>query len=252
MDILVKILCNSIIMDKLFDIEKKNQEYDELSPRERISDAQERFGKHLGISFSGAEDVVLIDMAVKNNAPFTIFCLDTGRLHQETYNFIDRVRMKYKVDIQIFVPDWKLLEPFVHQYGMNSFYKNGHTECCAIRKVEPLSRALADRSAWITGVRRDQNPDTRSNMAYIELDSLHRDSSSNPLVKINPLLDWTLDNVWTYIRENKVPYNALHDRGFKSIGCVPCTRPSRPGEHERMARWWWEDSIKRECGLHIK
>ena len=135
---------------------------------------------------------------------------------------------------------------------MNSFYRDGHGECCRIRKVEPLMRALSSRLAWVTGLRKDQSPATRRNMAHAEWDTDHTTAAGEPLAKINPLLNWTSDRVWSYIRDNDVPYNNLHDRGYASIGCAPCTRALRPGEHERMARWWWEDETRRECGLHAK
>ncbi len=188
----------------------------------------------------------MVDMAVKTGLPFTVFCLDTGRLHSDTYEFIERVRSHYGIEIQLFSPDPKLLEPFVKQKGLFSFYQDGHSECCAIRKVEPLSRALASCRAWATGQRKDQNPSTRGVLPVVQTDP-----TNVSRVKLNPLANWTLSQVWQYIRDNSVPYNRLHDQGFVSIGCEPCTRAPRPGEHERAGRWWWEEATQRECGLHI-
>jgi phosphoadenosine phosphosulfate reductase len=218
-------------------------------PQEIVRWALERFGARCGIAFSGAEDVVLIDMAKKTELPFSVFCLDTGRLHPETYRFIDRVRARYEIPIELMAPDTQSLQAFVRKKGLFSFYEDGHQECCGVRKVEPLRRALSGLGAWISGQRRDQSPATRGRINVVEADS--NKGLLDPLVKLNPLADWTSAQVWEYIRAYGVPYNELHDKGFVSIGCEPCTRPLRPGEHERAARWWWEDSTKRECGLHI-
>jgi phosphoadenosine phosphosulfate reductase len=228
------------------DLERIAQDLDQKEPSEILRWGLENFGNALSIAFSGAEDVALIDMAVKTGVPFATFCLDTGRLHAETYQFIERVRSHYGIEIQLFSPDPKLLEPFVKQKGLFSFYQDGHSECCAIRKVEPLSRALATCRAWATGQRKDQNPSTRGVLPVVQADP-----TQTQRVKLNPLANWTLNQVWQYIRDNQVPYNPLHDQGFVSIGCQPCTRAPRPGEHERAGRWWWEEATQRECGLHI-
>ena len=233
-------------------MEELNDRFKKMSPEEIIRESQNIFGSRLTLAFSGAEDVVLIDMAVKNNLPFSVFSLDTGRLHSETYEYFDTVRSHYAISLDVFTPKPDLLEPFLKEKGMNSFYHEGHSECCGIRKVEVLGRALKEKSAWATGLRRDQSPATRAGLQHIEYDEGHLDEKGRPLVKINPILDWSSDKVWAYIRENGVPYNPLHDKGYRSIGCEPCTRPSRPGEHERAARWWWEDGTIRECGLHLK
>jgi phosphoadenosine phosphosulfate reductase len=221
----------------------------DAAPEEIVRWGLERFGAQCAIAFSGAEDVVLIDMAKKSELPFSVFCLDTGRLHPETYRFIDRVRTRYEIAIELMAPDTRSLEAFVKQKGLFSFYEDGHQECCGVRKVEPLRRALSGLRAWISGQRRDQSPATRGRIAVVEADS--NQGLADPLVKLNPLADWTSGQVWEYIRAHGVPYNELHDKGFVSIGCEPCTRPLRPGEHERAARWWWEDATKRECGLHL-
>jgi phosphoadenosine phosphosulfate reductase len=211
----------------------------------------ERFGADCGIAFSGAEDVVLLDLAAKSGYPFRVFCLDTGRLHEETYRFIDRVRAFYGIEVQIFTPRTEPLQELVRKKGLFSFLEDGHSECCGIRKVEPLRRALGQWSAWVTGQRRDQSP-TRTEVNVLEIDTAFRGASGRQLLKLNPLALWSSAQVWEYIRKEHVPYNTLHDHGFVSIGCQPCTRPIRPGEHERAARWWWEEATQRECGLHIK
>jgi phosphoadenosine phosphosulfate reductase len=220
-------------------------------PAEIMRVALERFGAECALSFSGAEDVVLIDMAVRTGLPFGVFSLDTGRLHEETLRFIDRVRAFYGVEIQLMAPLTEPLQAFVRHKGLFSFMQDGHGECCGIRKVEPLKRALAHYRAWATGQRRDQSPSTRGSVAVLELDATFQ-GLEGPLVKFNPLAFWTSAQVWEYIRSQRVPYNELHDHGFLSIGCQPCTRPIRPGEHERAARWWWEEATQRECGLHVK
>ncbi|MGC4088377.1 MAG: phosphoadenylyl-sulfate reductase [Polyangiaceae bacterium] len=219
------------------------------SPPEIVALALSRFGADCAIAFSGAEDVALIDMARKSGKPFRVITLDTGRLHAETYRFLERVRKHYGVEIQAYFPDAIAVEDLVRQKGLFSFYEDGHEECCRIRKVGPLGRALSSSRSWMTGQRRDQSP-TRTDVKVVDFDRA-RSSSSGPLVKWNPLAAWSLSEVWGYIRENQVPYNELHDRGFVSIGCEPCSRPPRPGEHERAGRWWWEESTQRECGLHV-
>ena len=231
------------------DLEQAARALSGSEPQEVVRWALERFGARCAIAFSGAEDVVLIDMAKKTELPFSVFCLDTGRLHPETYRFIDRVRARYEIPIELMAPDTQSLQAFVRKKGLFSFYEDGHQECCGVRKVEPLRRALSGVAAWISGQRRDQSPATRGRIALIEADS--NKGLADPLVKLNPLADWSSAQVWEYIRAYGVPYNELHDNGFISIGCEPCTRAIRPGEHERAARWWWEDSTKRECGLHV-
>ncbi|MBF2026855.1 MAG: phosphoadenylyl-sulfate reductase [Oscillatoriales cyanobacterium C42_A2020_001] len=204
---------------------------------------------NIAISFSGAEDVVLIDMAHRLNKPFKVFSLDTGRLHPETYQFIDRVRKHYSIAIDIMYPDAAQVEALVREKGLFSFYEDGHKECCDIRKVAPLRRKLTTLDAWITGQRQDQNPATRGKVPIVQVDSAFS-TEGKQLVKFNPLSYWTSLDVWMYIRSYEVPYNPLHERGFISIGCEPCTRPVLPNQHEREGRWWWEDATKKECGLH--
>jgi phosphoadenosine phosphosulfate reductase len=220
------------------------------APAEILSWGLRRYGAGCGIAFSGAEDVVLIDLAARSGLPYSVFCLDTGRLHEETYRFLDRVRAFYGIELQLMAPQAEPLQALVRKKGLFSFLEDGHTECCGIRKVEPLKRALAPLYAWASGQRRDQSP-TRTDVNVLELDKSFS-GAGGKLVKLNPLAAWSSAQVWEYIRREKVPYNTLHDHGFISIGCQPCTRPIRPGEHERAARWWWEDATQRECGLHVK
>jgi phosphoadenosine phosphosulfate reductase len=223
--------------------------YAQKHPREIIEFALREYGPRVAISFSGAEDVVLVDLASRLGVEFKVFTLDTGRLHAETYQFLEKVRERYGVPIEVFFPKPEAVENLVREKGLFSFYRDGHQECCGIRKVEPLRRALSALNAWITGQRRDQSPGTRAQVPVVQVDPTFS-SNGNQLVKFNPLANWTSKQVWTYIRENDVPYNPLHERGFVSIGCEPCTRPVLPGEHERAGRWWWEDATKKECGLH--
>jgi phosphoadenosine phosphosulfate reductase len=224
---------------------------DGAEPAEILGWGLDRYGADLGIAFSGAEDVALIDMAAASGKPFSVFCLDTGRLHPETYQFIDTVRQRYGIELTIVSPDPAKLEPLVRTKGLFSFYDDGHGECCGIRKVEPLGRALTGLRAWATGQRRDQSPETRGRLAVIEEDRGHRGAGGEPLIKLNPLAGWSSDQVWDYIRDREVPYNPLHERGFRSIGCAPCTRAVLPGQHEREGRWWWERAGAKECGLHV-
>ncbi len=207
----------------------------------------------IAIAFSGAEDVVLIDMASKIKEEIQVFTLDTGRLHPETYEFIEKVRNHYSIQLEILSPDTQAVQALVTKKGLFSFYQDGHQECCGIRKVEPLRRELQKLDAWITGQRRDQNIDTRDTLAEVELDNTFRGrSDSNPLIKFNPLANWTSAQVWDYIEAYQVPFNELHRQGYRSIGCQPCTRPTLPHQPEREGRWWWEDAAKKECGIHRK
>jgi phosphoadenosine phosphosulfate reductase len=232
------------------DIEAAARDLAGSHPSEILRWGLERWGASLGISFSGAEDVVLVHMASESGLPFSVFSLDTGRLHPETYRFLDAVRKRYGIEIAVMTPDAAQLEPLVRRKGLFSFYDDGHEECCGIRKVEPLRRKLGTLSAWVTGQRRDQSPATRSSVAVVERDRTFSGSRA-VLVKLNPLAAWASSQVWQYIREQGVPFNSLHERGFVSIGCEPCTRAVLPGEHERAGRWWWEEATKRECGLHV-
>jgi len=193
----------------------------------------------------GAEDMVLIDMIARATLPIDVFTLDTGRLPDETHALIDRVRSVYRIEIDVHFPAAPVVEPFVRVHGVNAFYESAalRERCCEIRKAEPLLRALAGRRSWITGLRREQSV-TRREIATEEWDVVHG------LAKFNPIADWTRGEVWSYIRMHHVPYNALHDQGYASIGCAPCTRAIEPGEDERAGRWWWENPERKECGLH--
>ncbi|MFI5309463.1 MAG: phosphoadenylyl-sulfate reductase [Polyangiales bacterium] len=232
----------------LADVDRLAAELEARPPLEIVRFALERFGRDCAIAWSGAEDVVLIDMAKRTGLPFSVFCLDTGRLHAETYRYLERVRQHYDIELELFAPDPVALQPFVRKKGLFSFYEEGHKECCGIRKVEPLKRALATRRAWMTGQRRDQSP-TRAFVPTLQLDEAFT-GKQGPLLKYNPLAGFSSAQTWAYIREHDVPYNPLHDRGFVSIGCEPCTRPIHPGQHEREGRWWWEEATQKECGLH--
>jgi phosphoadenosine phosphosulfate reductase len=218
-----------------------------MSAQEALRLTLDTFGRKAALSSSfGAEDMVLIDMLMKIDQTARIFTLDTGRLPQETYNVIDATRQKYRAAIEIFFPQADAVQAMVDERGMNLFYHSVENRklCCGIRKMEPLRRALSGLDAWITGLRREQSV-TRTDVHKVEWDDV------NKLVKVNPLVDWSREDVWNYIREHNVPYNALHDRGYPSIGCAPCTRAIQPGEHERAGRWWWEHPETKECGLHV-
>jgi len=228
------------------DIEQLAKEYENKAPQEIIDLALGKF-TNIAISFSGAEDVVLIDMAKRTGKKFRVFSLDTGRLHPETYQFIEDVRNKYNVNIEIFFANRDATEKLVKEKGLFSFYRDGHKDCCDVRKVDPLKRALNTVDAWVTGQRKDQSPGTRAAVPVIQKDMTF---GTGKLVKFNPLANWSSKHVWDYIRENDVPFNKLHEQGFISIGCEPCTKPVLPGQHEREGRWWWEDATKKECGLH--
>ena len=193
----------------------------------------------------GLEDMVLLDLIARLGVDIEPFVLDTGRLPGETYALIDRARERYAVRFRIYYPDAAAIEHFVHENGVNAFYRSValREACCAIRKQAPLARALEGKRAWVTGLRRTQSV-TRSDVAARELDRAHG------ILKFNPLVDWSLDDVWAYVRAHRVPYNALHDRGYPSIGCAPCTRAVEEGEDIRAGRWWWEQPEHRECGLH--
>jgi len=193
----------------------------------------------------GAEDMVLTDLIARHALPIRVFTLDTGRLPAETYALIDRVREHYQLPIDVFYPDHHALEAFVREHGPNAFYRSVELRkhCCAIRKTAPLVRALSGSGAWITGLRRGQST-TRTDVPIEEFDQSHG------LWKFNPLAAWSDADVWRYLRAHGVPYNPLHDRGYPSIGCAPCTRAIEPGEDIRAGRWWWEQPEHKECGIH--
>ena len=192
----------------------------------------------------GQEDQVITDIIARNKIPIRIFTLDTGRLFNETYELIDRTRARYKIPIEVFFPQANEVEKLVTEKGFTSFYESveNRKECCHIRKVEPLNRALDGAKIWITGLRSEQSAN-RQQMSLLEW------SEEKQLHKFNPLINWSFDEMMDYIKKHNVPYNPLHDKGFVSIGCLPCTRAIEPGEDARAGRWWWEQSQK-ECGLH--
>jgi phosphoadenosine phosphosulfate reductase len=194
----------------------------------------------------GAEDVAVIDMMMKINSKARIFTLDTGRLNQETYDVMDQIRNKYNVNIEVMFPDQNEVEQMVRVNGMNLFYQSiGNRKlCCGIRKVHPMNKMLGTLDGWITGLRNDQTQN-RADAKKIEIDDQH-----NGIIKINPIVDWNWEQTWDYIKTNNVPYNKLHDKGYPSIGCEPCTRSIKPGEPLRAGRWWWETDSEKECGLH--
>ncbi len=231
-----------------FNINAAQAELANKKPRGILKTALESF-ENIAISFSGAEDVVLIDMALKIRKDIQVFSLDTGRLHPDTYRFIEKVRQHYNIDIELLTADRDSLDSFVKEKGLFSFYKDGHKQCCNIRKVEPLRRKLSQLDAWITGQRKDQSLETRNDLPEVEIDSAFS-TAEKQLVKFNPLLNWNSAQVWDHIEAYQVPYNKLHEKGFISIGCEPCTRAVLPNQHERAGRWWWESGNKKECGLH--
>jgi phosphoadenosine phosphosulfate reductase len=228
---------------------KSSQDFEDLTTAEIVTWALERFSPRIGLACSfQAEESVLIDLIHRvRGADFRLFTLDTGRLNQETYDCMDAIRERYGVQIEVFFPEATGVEKMVRENGLNLFYNSVDLRklCCGVRKVEPLNRALKDLDAWMTGLRREQAV-TRVDVRKVELDKDHGN-----IVKINPLVDWSYDDVWDYIRKNNVPYNRLHKQGYPSIGCAPCTRAVKPGEDFRAGRWWWENSNTKECGLHV-
>jgi phosphoadenosine phosphosulfate reductase len=218
---------------------------------EQLEQLLARIGRdHAPAAFAnsfGAEDMVLTDLIARRFRAIEIFTLDTGRLPQETQDLMRAVADRYDVEIRVYFPDGRAVQDYVSQYGLDAFYGSIslRQRCCAIRKIEPLSRALSGKKAWITGLRRAQSV-TRKDLPPSEFDRAHG------LEKFNPLYDWSESEVWAYLKAFNVPYNALHDKGYASIGCAPCTRATAVGEDVRAGRWWWENAETRECGLHRK
>ena len=222
-------------------------ELDDQEPQEVLGWALEKFGRELGICSSfQAEGCALIDMAWRIDPGVRVFTIDTGRQPEETYRLIDRMRDRYGIQTEIFLPDMRVVEQMVTRHGSNLFYRDVNLRllCCQVRKVLPLRRALMNFDAWVTGLRRDQWA-TRSNIRKIEIDHDH-----GGIVKFAPLADWTEEEVWDYIRANDVPYNELYDKGYKSVGCGPCTRAVAADADPRSGRWWWETGAPKECGMH--
>ncbi len=234
--------------------EKKREEQaarlEQASPQDNIKEALNEFGSEIAISFSGAEDVLLIEYAQQSGVPFRVFSLDTGRLHPETYQLFAAVEKHYGIRIEYCFPEAIDVEALVHEKGMFSFFEDGHQECCGVRKVAPLRKKLSSLKAWVTGQRKDQSPGTRTAVPVVQIDPAFTGVNSGELIKWNPLTNMSSEDVWMTIRALGVPYNSLHEKGFVSIGCEPCTRPVLPGQHEREGRWWWEEASQKECGLH--
>ncbi len=227
------------------DIEKIADDLEGKSAQEVLEWAIGEYPKIALASSFGAEDVVLVDILVKIKPDATIFTLDTGRLNEETYDVMERIRKKYNISIKSYFPDTDAVEKLERENGFYSFRDSidARRECCNIRKVQLLKRAMSGLDAWITGLRREQAV-TRTELKKIEYDE------ANNIIKLNPIADWTQEEVWKYIKENDIPYNTLHDKGFLSIGCSPCTRAIKEGEDVRAGRWWWENPEQKECGLH--
>ena len=227
------------------DVQQINEQLASLSAAERLKWMSAQFPEGMVFSTSlGQEDQVITHLIARQSLPIQLFTLDTGRLFQETYDLLDKTIARYKVRIQAFFPQAAAVEQLLTEKGPNSFYESveNRKECCFIRKVEPLNRALKGARVWVTGLRADQS-ENRANLPFAEWDAAHQ------LIKIHPLLDWSYDQLLDFIKQENIPYNSLHDKGFLSIGCAPCTRAVEPGEDIRAGRWWWEASNK-ECGLH--
>ncbi|KAI3928565.1 hypothetical protein MKW98_024166 [Papaver atlanticum] len=234
------------------DYEKLARRLVQASPLEIMDKALEKFGNDIGIAFSGSEDVALIEYARLTGRPFRVFSLDTGRLNLETYKFFDAIEKHYGIHIEYMFPDAVEVQGLVRTKGLFSFYEDGHQECCRIRKVRPLRRALKSLRAWITGQRKDQSPGTRAEIPVVQVDPTFEglEGGVGSLIKWNPVANVNGGDIWNFLRAMNVPVNTLHLQGYVSIGCEPCTRPVLPGQHEREGRWWWEDAKAKECGLH--
>lgn len=230
------------------DIDALNAHYTRADARTLLDDFLKAYRGRIALATSfGAEDQVVTDMIAALDKTTRIFTLDTGRLNEETYEVMERTRKRYGIEPQVFFPHPFEIENLYRVQGVNGFRESVEyrKECCRVRKLNPLRRALEGLDVWITGLRRSQSP-TRETMRMIEWDERHQ------LIKLNPLIEWDETSVWDYIRQHRVPYNALHDRGYPSIGCAPCTRAVREGEGVRDGRWWWENPEHKECGLHFK
>jgi thioredoxin-dependent adenylylsulfate APS reductase len=229
------------------DVEQLNREFADKTPLELLKWAAHFFGEQIALcSAFGPEGMVLFHLVSRLDQPVRVFTLDTGRLPQETHQLMQQCEERYGISIDVYAPQPTDVRDMVKQHGINLFYKNIELRelCCEIRKVRPLMRALDGLSAWITGLRRSQSS-SRKMIDHLEIDSAHHN-----IIKLNPLAGWSEEQVWNYIVMHELPYNALHDRGYRSIGCDCCTRPTNPGQDIRAGRWWWEESGKKECGLH--
>ncbi|MCT7557577.1 phosphoadenylyl-sulfate reductase [Aliarcobacter butzleri] len=234
-------------MSKKEDLKNINKELENKTTIDVIAYFLDNF-KNVALSSSlAAEDQVLTDILLKKDKNASIFTLDTGRLHPETYDVMDATNLKYGIKIDVFFPDNENVQKLYKTQGINGHYESieNRKNCCNIRKIEPLKRALKDVEVWVTGLRASQSV-TRTDMPLVEWDENFN------VIKVNPLINWSQEDVWDYIKTNKVPYNKLHDQGFPSIGCAPCTRAIKDGEDIRAGRWWWENPEHKECGLHKK
>ena len=230
------------------DIKSLNEKFAKAEAREIIEYFLKSHGRDAALSSSlGAEDQVLTDMILKIDKESNIFTLDTGRLHPETYDVMDATNLKYGIKINVFFPKNEDVEKLYESQGINGHFESieNRKNCCGIRKMEPLKRALKPLKVWITGLRAAQSV-TRTDMPVVEYDA------NFDVIKVNPLINWSEEDVWEYIKSNNVPYNKLHDQGYPSIGCAPCTRPVEKGQDIRSGRWWWENPEHKECGLHAK
>jgi phosphoadenosine phosphosulfate reductase len=235
-------------MNPTYNIDQLNELWSGLTAEEILTKVLELFGNKVTFATSmGAEDQVITHILAKLSKSANIFTLDTGRVFPETYDLLHRTVNRYGLQIKSFYPDTTQVEEMVNSKGINLFYESIENRklCCHVRKIVPLRRALTGMDAWITGLRREQSV-TRTDLKIVEWDG------GNGLIKINPLLEWTEEQVWDYIKNNSIPYNKLHDQGFPSIGCQPCTRAIEKGEDLRAGRWWWEMPDSKECGLHGK
>jgi phosphoadenosine phosphosulfate reductase len=228
------------------DLKKLNDAFDKKSAQDVLKSTFKNFDSVTLASSFGLEDVALIHMALAVKPSVRIFTLDTGRLHDETYRVMEEIKKRYGITIDVFFPDTQKVESLVKKKGFYSFKESvaNRKECCGIRKVEPLKRALDGFEVWVTGLRREQA------MTRTQIKKIERDPNHPGMLKVNPIADWSEERVTGYIKENNIPYNKLHDVGFRSIGCAPCTRAVKPGEDIRAGRWWWEQSTQKECGLH--
>ncbi len=230
------------------DIKSLNREFERSSPQDILAWASENLGSSVALATSfQVQGMVLVDMFAKTDPEARIFTLDTGRLHPHTYDAMEKTREKYNINIEVLFPETAEVEEMVNSRGVNLFYKSVENRrlCCQVRKTNPLNGFLKNLDAWITSIRADQT-EQRADSSKFEIDYLH-----GRMLKINPILDWTVDEIWDYVRKNDVPYNKLHDMGYPSIGCAPCTRAIEEGEDPRAGRWWWEQDSDKECGIHF-
>lgn len=240
----------NVAIDRAIRDQVQARAFDDAPPEDILRWGLDTFAPRIALSasFGSPEGLVLLDMMHKIDPARTrVFTIDTGRLPQETYDLMDRVRSRYEIEIELYFPRAEAVEAMVRQHGPNLFYDavDLRRKCCGIRKVEPLDRALSGLDAWIAGLRPDQGV-TRGDVKAVEVDEVH-----GGRIKLNPLVRWTREQVLAYVEHHHVPINRLHEAGYPSVGCAPCSRSIRPGEDERAGRWWWENADSRECGIHV-